>query len=99
MSELNEGKLNRWIRSEVAIAFTIGSMVAGSVVWIMSPIAQLNTEVAVIKQQLTELKTNGIVHIELEQAKMGGRLDEQGKQITELDKKLAEILVILRQRP
>ncbi len=96
MNEINEGKLNRWLRSEVAIAFTIGSFVAGSVVWIMSPIAQLNTEVAVIKQQITELKTNGIVHIELEQAKMGGRLDEQGKQIVEMDKKLAEILIILK---
>ena len=88
----------KWFRSEVAVAFAIGSVVAGVLTYFMSYINPINTQIAVIQNQIAELKSNDLVHIELEQKAISTVLKEQGKQVSEIENKLVEVLVILREK-
>lgn len=96
--EANHEKFNKWLRAEVAAAFAIGSTVAGLIIYLMSPINQIKTDMAVIQNQIAELKSNDLVHIELELNSTSAKLEEQRKQMNEMNEKLVEVLVILKQR-
>lgn len=89
-------QVNKWFRSEVGAAFAVGASVAGVLIWIMSPVNNLNTSVAVIQNQIAELKSNDLTHIELKQTEQDANLASQQTQILDLNNKVTEILTILK---
>lgn len=99
MVENNESNFNKWFRSEVAAAFALGSVVAGGVVYLMAPVNRLDIDMAVIQNQVAELKSNDLTHIELEETAAAAKLDAQQAQIIDLSNKMTEVLTILKRTP
>lgn len=95
---MDQSNFTKWFRSEVAAAFAIGVAVAGSLLFLMSPIAELKTQMAVLQNTVAELKSNDLVHIELEVTKNTNTLDEQQAQLIDTNNKVIEILTILRKK-
>ena len=91
-----ETSFNKWFRTEMGVAFAIGAAVSGILVWFMVPVYSLNTQVAVIQNQIAEIKSNDLTHIELIQQQIQTRLDTQQIQINDMDNKITEILVTLK---
>ena len=95
--ENNEQQFNKWLRSEVVTAFAIGSVVAGAVVWFLSPINQLNTQMAVMQTQLDNIKNNDLTHIESGITTQNARLDDLQKQVFEMARSLSAIAAFVKQ--
>lgn len=91
----DQGYLNKWLRAEVGAAFAVGLAVAGIMIYFTTPINSLNTQIAVINNQISELKSNDLVHIELQVTNTSARLDDLQKQLIENTKTLEEILVLV----
>lgn len=98
MCNMERLNFTKWFRGEIAVAFSIGGAVAGAIIFIMSPINNLNTQMAVINNIVGELKSNDLVHIELKQTEMTSTLVSQQTQITDINNKVIEILTILKKK-
>lgn len=96
MTDNNE-KLKKWFKGEIAIAFAVGSLVVGAINYFSSPVNSLNVQMAVVQNQIAELKANDLVHIELEQTDLTQQQTDEVGQINDLDNKVTEILTILKQ--
>lgn len=94
---MKEENIKKWFKSEILIAFSIGSVVVGAINYFSSPVNTLNVQMAVVQNQIAELKSNDLVHIELEQTQAAQSLIDQEKQISDLNNKTTEILTILKQ--
>lgn len=87
----DEASLNKWFRSEVAVAFSIGAVVAGAIMFIVNSTYPIKTDVALLNQSVQSIKDNDLTHIELEITGINSTLSayqatqiDQGKQITEI---------------
>lgn len=98
MTENTPVNFTKWFRSEVAIAFAVGSVVAGVLIYFNKPVNALETQVAVIQNQIAELKSNDLVHIELEQTTTAATLAAQQTQIINIGNNMTEVLTILKQQ-
>lgn len=86
----------KWFRAEVAAAFAVGLAVAGTIIYFNTPISELKIQNAVIQNQISELKSNDLVHIELEQTKTEQRLTDLTNLSIDQGKQLTEILVLIK---
>lgn len=96
--ENNQQQFSSWFKSEVIAAFAIGSVVAAVVLWFMSPINSLNTQMAVIQNQIAELKSNDLTHIELSQKDTETRIDDIQKQVFDMAKTIYALAAYVKQK-
>lgn len=75
-----QSNFNKWFRTEVAVAFTIGSVVAGILTYFMNPVNELKTNYAVLQSQVDNIKNNDLVHIFESQVKTETKIEEIQKQ-------------------
>ena len=94
--EDNQQQFNKWLKSEVVTAFAIGSVVAGIVVWFLSPINELNTQMAVMQNQLNNIKNNDLTHIEAGITTQNARLDDLQEQVFDIAKSLAAVAAFVK---
>lgn len=96
MSEIREEKLNKWLRSEVAVAFAIGSAVVAIISYFMNPVRTLETGMAVLQTQVTNIKNNDLVHIFESQTKTETTIEAIQAQQIKNTVQLQQILDILK---
>lgn len=94
---MKEESIKKWLKSEILIAFSVGSVVVGAINYFSSPVNNLNVQMAVVQNQIAELKSNDLVHIELEATETKQTLVDQQKSISDLNDKTTQILTILKQ--
>lgn len=87
----DQSAFSRWFRSEVGAAFAVGVAVAGVLMFILNQTNPLKTDVALLQQELSEIKNNDLTHIELEinaidttQGNFQNTQVLQGQQLTEI---------------
>lgn len=90
------GKFSNFFRSEVAVAFTFGGAIIGGFIYLTSPVHSLNIQMALLEQQLRQIKDNDLTHIELKMTSLDARLDEYNKTQVQQGQQLTEALTILR---
>lgn len=93
-----EAQFNKWFDARVLAAFAIGSVVAGVILWFSGQINPLGTDVALLKQQLDNIKNNDLTHIEIEVSKLSGKQDAEQIQINDMNNKITQILTILNEK-
>lgn len=92
----NEGRFDKWFRSEVGAAFAFGAVLVSVFIYLTAPVNVLKTDNALIQQQLSQIKNNDLTHIELEIASINTRLDEYSKQQIIQGQQLTQILTIIK---
>lgn len=97
MKAVLESQFNKWFDGRILAAFTIGSIVAGCILWFSGQINPLGTDVALLKQQIDNIKNNDLAHIEVEVSKLSGKQDAEQIQINDINNKLTQVLTILNQ--
>lgn len=94
----NHSSFSRWFRSEVAISFSVGVAVAAVVLWLTGQISPLNTQIALLQQDVSNIKNNDLTHIELEITAINTKQETfQTTQITQ-GQQLTEVLTLLKQK-
>ncbi len=86
----------RWLRSEVVAAFALGSAIVAIMNYINNPVHKLETQQALMQQQLDNMKNNDLTHIELSQQGFQTQLDSMQKQEIVNTTQLQEIIDTLK---
>ncbi len=93
----DQNVFNRWFRSEVGAAFAVGVAVAGVLMFILNQTNPLQTQTALLQQELSEIKNNDLTHIELEIGAEQQVMTDFNKIQIAQGQQITEILTILRQ--
>lgn len=92
----NKEQFSKWFRSELVTAFAVGSVVAGIVMWFMSPINSLNTQMAVMQNQLDNIKNNDLTHINNSLVSEDTKLGILQTQVFDIAKSLAAVAAYIK---
>jgi len=96
--ETSQGSFERWFSWQVGVSFTVGCAVAGFLMFIMNQTFPLTTQIALINQDVNNIKNNDITHIELEINTINTTISAIQAGQSDQDKQLTEILTILKQK-
>lgn len=96
--QTSQMNFTKWLRSEASIAFAIGAVVVSGINYFTSPVHKLDIQMAVMQNQIAEIKSNDLVHIELELTRANGTIESQQKQITDINDKLTELIILAKQK-
>jgi len=92
----NKSVFDKWFKSEIAIAFTVGLAVASTILWFFAQLNPLNTQIALLNQSIDSIKNNDLTHIELEITTINSEIATFQTQQNSQDQQLTEILTILK---
>ena len=92
----NESKWTQWFRAEVAVAFAIGAAVAGVLIFFLTPLNAINTQMAVIQNEIAQIKNNDIAHIEIEISGINAKLEAQNQTSIDLLKQVVETNTLIK---
>jgi len=95
MENNNEGKIKKIILNEVAFIITICSALAVCILFITGHDAQLQQDVALIKQSIETIETNHLKHIEDDINFINEKDKEQDKILKKISESLVRIETIL----
>ena len=99
MSENNNNqqmeKFRKYLFNEITFFIAVISAVIGIVLFITGPDAQLQQDVALIKQEVTNIKENHLHELKDDMEKVNSDISNNKNAINELDKKLIKIMTKL----
>jgi len=88
-------KFRKYLFNEITFFIAVISAVIGIVLFITGPDAQLQQDVALIKQEVTNIKENHLHELKDDMEKVNSDISNNKNAINELDKKLIKIMTKL----
>jgi len=95
MNNENGTKIRKILFNEISLITGMVAITIGIVLFIVGPDAQLQQDVALIKQSIENIETNHLTHIQDDLEKVSIKTQYNEKCINEINLKLERILTIL----